>query len=50
MEKLIQEEAMKEAKAEYAREVITRSLTRKVAGLPVTFTAEADVGYSWAEV
>ena len=41
---------VKEAKADYAREVITKSLTRKVAGLPVTFSAEADVGYSWAEV
>jgi len=39
-----------ETKADYAREVITKSLTRKVTGLPITFTAEADVGYSWADV
>lgn len=41
---------VKEAKAEHVCEVITKSLTRKVPGLPVTFTAEAEVGYSWAEV
>lgn len=39
-----------EANAHSAQEIITQSLTRKVPGISVTFTADASVGYSWAEV
>jgi DNA polymerase-1 len=41
---------VEEAKAQTACEIITDCLTRKVPDLPVTFTADAHVGYSWAQV
>ena len=41
---------VEEAKAQQVCEIITQSFTRKAPGLPVTFTADASIGYSWAEV
>jgi DNA polymerase I-like protein with 3'-5' exonuclease and polymerase domains len=38
-----------EDKAEWAKEIITDTLTRKIEGIPVTFTAEAEIGKSWKE-
>ena len=38
-----------EDKAEWAKEIITDTLTRKIEGIPVTFTAEAQIGRSWKE-
>lgn len=42
--------AVPEDRAEFAREVITQTLTREVEGLPVKFTAEAEIGTTWKEV
>ena len=42
--------AVPEAEADYVAKVITETLTRRVDGLPVTFTAEADIGNNWREV
>ena len=39
-----------EAEADDAAKVITETLTRKVDGLPVTFSAEAEIGTNWREV
>ena len=39
-----------EAKAEETQKIVTEVLTRRVEGLPVEFTAEADIGQSWKEV
>ena len=41
--------AVPERRADYARDVITETLTRRVEGLPVTFTAEAAIGTSWKD-
>ena len=41
--------AVPERRADYAKRVVTEVLTRKVAGLPVTFTAEADIGTTWKD-
>ena len=38
-----------EDKAEWAKEIITDTLTRRIEGIPVTFTAEAEIGKSWKE-
>lgn len=38
-----------EDKAEEAKEVITNTLTRRVKGIPVTFTAEATIGKCWKD-
>ena len=42
--------AVPESEADYAASVITDVLTRRVDGLPVTFTAEAEIGENWREV
>ena len=42
--------AVPEAEAEYVADVITKTLTRRVDGLPVTFSAEAEIGNNWREV
>ena len=39
-----------EGKAEETQKIVTEVLTRRVEGLPVEFTAEADIGQSWSEV
>ena len=39
-----------EGKAEETQKIVTEVLTRRVVGLPVEFTAEADIGQSWKEV
>jgi len=41
--------AVPEGRADYAQDVITETLTRKVEGLPVTFTAEAAIGTTWKD-
>ena len=41
--------AVPEGRAEHAKSVITEVLTRRVEGLPVTFTAEADIGTTWKD-
>ena len=41
---------VEEGKADWAREVITKVLTRRVKALPITFTAEANIANNWAEV
>ena len=38
------------ADADYTCNLVTTELTQKIPELPVTFTAEATAGYSWAEV
>jgi DNA polymerase-1 len=42
--------AVPEAKAEEARDIITETLTTRVDGLPVEFTAEAEIGNDWSKV
>ena len=42
--------AVPETEAEYVADVITKTLTRRVDGLPVTFSAEAEIGNNWREV
>ena len=42
--------AVPESQADDAAKVITEVLTRRVDGLPVTFTAEAEIGNNWREV
>ena len=42
--------AVPEDKAEETRDVVTEVMTRSVPGLPVTFSAEAEIGTSWREV
>jgi DNA polymerase-1 len=42
--------AVPESEADYVAKVITETLTRRVDGLPVTFTAEAEIGNNWREV
>ena len=42
--------AVPEVKAEDTQKIVTEVLTRRVEGLPVEFTAEADIGHSWKEV
>ena len=39
-----------ESEADYFQEVVTRVMTRTVEGLPVTFTASAEIGNNWKEV
>jgi len=39
-----------EDRAEETRDVVTEVMTRSVPGLPVTFSAEAEIGTSWREV
>lgn len=39
-----------EAHADTVKRIVTDCLTRRVDGLPVTFTADAHVGYSWDQV
>ena len=41
---------VKEGKAEETQKIVTEVLTRRVEGLPVEFTAEADIGQTWKEV
>ena len=41
--------AVPEGRADWTRAVITETLTARVAGLPVTFTAEAEVGETWKD-
>ena len=41
--------AVPEGRADYAQDVITETLTRRVEGLPVTFTAEAAIGTTWKD-
>ena len=41
--------AVPERRADYAQDMITETLTRKVEGLPVTFTAEAAIGTTWKD-
>ena len=41
--------AVPEGRAESAKAIITETLTRTVEGLPVTFTAEAEIGTSWKD-
>ena len=41
--------AVPESRASYAAQVVTETLTSRVAGLPVTFTAEAEVGETWKD-
>ena len=41
--------AIPERRAEYAKGIITEILTRRVEGLPVTFTAEAAIGTTWKD-
>ena len=38
------------SEAEYISSVVTETLTRRVDGLPVSFTAGAEIGESWREV
>ena len=38
-----------EAQAEDVKQLVTEILTRRVDGLPVTFTAEAEIAESWRE-
>ena len=42
--------AVPEGKAEDTKNIVTEVLTRRVEGLPVEFTAEAEIGQSWKEV
>ena len=42
--------AVPEEKAEEAKDIVTEVLTRRVEGLPVEFTAEAEIGQTWKEV
>ena len=39
-----------ESEADYFQEVVTQVMTRTVKGLPVTFTASAEIGQNWKEV
>ena len=39
-----------EGRASWTREVVTDSLTQRLPQLPVTFTAEADIGECWSDV
>jgi len=39
-----------ESEAEYFQEVVSQTMTRVVEGLPVTFTASAEIGQNWKEV
>ena len=41
--------AVPESRADYASQVVTETLTTRVEGLPVTFTAEAEVGETWMD-
>ncbi len=41
--------AVPESRASYAAQVVTETLTSRVEGLPVTFTAEAEVGETWKD-
>ena len=42
--------AVPEERAEEAKDIVTEVLTRRVEGLPVEFTAEAEIGQTWKEV
>jgi DNA polymerase-1 len=42
--------AVPETEADYMASVITDVLTRQIDGLPVTFTAKAEIGENWREV
>ncbi len=42
--------AVPENKAEETKDIVTEVLTRRVEGLPVTFSAEAEIGNNWREV
>ena len=42
--------AVPEGKAEETQKIVTEVLTMRVEGLPVEFTAEADIGQTWKEV
>jgi len=42
--------AVPESRADYASQVVTETLTSRVEGLPVTFSAEAEVGETWKDV
>ena len=39
-----------EQRAEEVRDIVTEVMTREVDGLPVTFSAEAEIGNNWKEV
>ena len=39
-----------ESRASYVTQVVTETLTSRVEGLPVTFSAEAEVGETWMDV
>tara|TARA_R100000664_G_C2756724_1_gene144677 strand:+ start:45 stop:2498 length:2454 start_codon:yes stop_codon:yes gene_type:complete len=42
--------AVPESRADQVSQIVTETLTSTVAGLPVTFTAEAEVGETWKDV
>lgn len=41
--------AVPERDADYVRSVVTETMTRREGGLPITFTAEADIRTTWKE-
>ena len=41
--------AVPEGDADDVKQIVTEVLTRQVDGLPVTFTAEAEIGTNWRE-